>query len=864
MKIHKAMLILLLGALLAGCSSTTAPTETTPQPTNPPPKASSEPSLAEGEDLIETPDESDPTSIPQTEIIIDGDPSDWKSYEVLLTDPAGDHEGGGFDIAGVRAFSNNEFLYVLVEVHETPSEYAQVDLDISAGGRNYVISFGGAGPTGFMGDVTSGDFQEIGIIAGSNFVISEAGEIKIPLSAFEGASGIDVGIRPMGGECCQPPGWYAIDNVGQVSAVQLAELEPAVDADAAPRVCAENTAPPAPFGSFEAAPINFAEGGFSAEWFVEPGTFNMPQEILLTPDGRILVLAIRSHKLYQLSLDGAVTLAANDAWGYQGDVDESGNVYLHNHPEGTITRISPEGGQLLIARSSQLVSACDCGFGFGPDGNLYAAVSRCGEVSDLYQITLSGAITKVGEIPDLSALRTSPSGRFIAVGYNTIYEFSLDDYSLTELGRIPQGVVSPSGITFDNVGNLYISTGDRSTSGTLYRMSLSADQPAVEKVAEIPENGLSGIEWVPETGEIIGGQLRQGGVLGVSPDGEIREIVPGNGIITPMGMGFSPCGELAVTNDDGGMMTLVGPSGEVSWLMDYLSFTPPVPFVAFDTAGTLYAGEAAPGLFPVRVAQLPAGGQLETILEAEYPSGLATRSDGVLFVSETTAGRITQVFPDGSSEVFIDGLSYPQALALDRGGNLYAVTGPNGFTADPTMMITPLFGDRILKISPEGEIIHTLALPGAVGAAVGFQDDLFVSGGNNIIRFSSDGSQSVFASGFEHAVGLAFDLAGNLYVSDEHMNGIVRIGGFPQGSLSGAVYGASGDPVEGARVQALTSDPIVVGQVAFTDEKGEFQLAAAPGTYSLSVSAPDFMEFIQKELEVLPSQAAVVEIVLEE
>ena len=74
MKIHKAMLILLLGALLVGCSSTTAPTETTPQPTNPPPKASSEPSLAEGEDLIETPDESDPTSIPQTEIIIDGDP----------------------------------------------------------------------------------------------------------------------------------------------------------------------------------------------------------------------------------------------------------------------------------------------------------------------------------------------------------------------------------------------------------------------------------------------------------------------------------------------------------------------------------------------------------------------------------------------------------------------------------------------------------------------------------------------------------------------------------------------------------------------------------------------------------------------
>jgi len=75
------------------------------------------------------------------QITIDGDPVEWSGYEVAFTDPAGDHEGGGFDIASIRTFTDQRFLYVLIETHAPPKDYVQVDLDISADSRRFVVSF---------------------------------------------------------------------------------------------------------------------------------------------------------------------------------------------------------------------------------------------------------------------------------------------------------------------------------------------------------------------------------------------------------------------------------------------------------------------------------------------------------------------------------------------------------------------------------------------------------------------------------------------------------------------------------------------------------------------------------------------------
>jgi len=855
---------LLLGLLLAACCPPSPPTDTpsllTPTFTPAPPTNTPIPP-------IPTPSPT-PTKPSVTQVTIDGDPSDWTGYDVLVTDPEGDHEGGGFDIAAVRGFTNDQFLYVLVETHGPREDYVQLDLEIEAGERSFTFSFRPeeGGPAN-MGETTTGHFVPVGEVAGSLSAAGEAVELKIPLLALKDTTGLKINVRPMTGES-SGDSWRAIDETGLVEVAQVNELEDSSAAERTPslvQVCGDEIASPVPPGTLPSAPVQLAQPGYTAEWFVAPGAFNMPGDVLLTPQGDLLVLAIRNFALFRVAHDGTVATLA-EVYGTVGDVDAQGNVYLHSAPDGTITRVTPDGASSIIVRSPDLESSCDSGFGFGPDGNLYLALNRCdfGEMdkADLYQITTRGQIARVADgIPPLLALRTAPDGRFLAGAQGSeIYELSLGDYSLTLLASIPGRTgIAHSGLATDTMGNIYISTGTRSPGGQVYRLDASG---AVSLLAEIPGNGLSGIEWLPSTGEIVGVQLQLGALIAVAADGSLREIVPGNGLITPRGMAFSPCGELAVSNEDGGLMALVDPAGTATSFFEYNSFTSPVSFLVFDPEGTLYATEGAPGL-PERVISVSPGTSWPMpLIEAARPGGIVRRADGTLLVAETITGRILQINPDGSTATFADGLTRPTALALDGDDNLYVVTGTGGRPLDECHM--PEAGDTIVRFTPEGEattLAHGSKLAGLAFAPSG---DLFAATGwdGGIVRISSDGTITPFADGLQEVTDLAFDLAGNLYASDTVLNGIIRIGGFPQGTLSGTVTDESGAPVEGARVQVLSDWPIVVGQVVATDAGGRFTLSAAPRTYAVIVTA-DGYEATTLEGEVTADQEATLEIELE-
>jgi sugar lactone lactonase YvrE len=325
-----------------------------------------------------------------------------------------------------------------------------------------------------------------------------------------------------------------------------------------------------------------------------------------------------------------------------------------------------------------------------------------------------------------------------------------------------------------------------------------------------------------------------------------------------------------VTNDEGGIMAFFDPAGGASWSFDYVATSPPFSYVVFDSGGTLYASEADPAPDDIRrVVAMHPGEQLEHFVSADFPSGLALRADGALLVSETAAGRITLVNPDGSTDVVAEGLAFPEALALDADGSIYAVTGPAGFTPRESTPV-PFTGDTIIRITQEGEVATVARLQDVVALAVGPGGDLFatvagtvLSGreGSQVVRISSDGTQTLVASGLRDAIGLAFDLAGSLYVADWTANGIVRIGGFPQGTLSGVVTDASGAPIEGACVHVLAVAPIVVGQVVFTDAEGRFTLPAAPRTYSLTVTYDDATITLQ-DVAVSADEETALEIAL--
>ena len=124
------------------------------------------------------------------------------------------------------------------------------------------------------------------------------------------------------------------------------------------------------------------------------------------------------------------------------------------------------------------------------------------------------------------------------------------------------------------------------------------------------------------------------------------------------------------------------------------------------------------------------------------------------------------------------------------------------------------------------------------------------------------GSLTPFADGLRRIRGLAFDLAGNLYAADETLNGIVRIGGFPQGTINGFVTDASGRLVAGARVQMLSGPPGAAGQVVMTGADGGFRLPAAPRTYTIVVSADGYKVATLEEVQVFADQETELQIEL--
>lgn len=626
---------------------------------------------------------------------------------------------------------------------------------------------------------------------------------------------------------------------------------------AIPRVCANTVAPPAQFGSLEPLSLNFTQAGYAAEWFVAPGAFNMPQEVMVTPQGDLLVHSVRSGIMSRVADDGTVTQFARYVWGYQGTVDAQGNLYLYWTPSGRVTRISPAGKVTIVVESPELQASCDSGFGIGPDGNLYLTPNQCMNTSDLIQITPAGKITKVARsIPWMNALRATPDGQFLGGGYD-IYEISMENFSVTVLAPTPQRNLSSDGLAVDENGNIYLACGSRSSSGEVYRITPDG---VTTLLAEIPKNGLSGIEWWPKTQEIVGGQLRQGGLIAVSMDGTLREIVPGNGIVTPMGMAFSPCGDLAVANDDGGMMALFNPTGEVSWFFDYPSFTPPTPFVAFATDGTLFASVGAPSM-PEEILTVPPGSTPRTLVKSTMPYGLAYRDDGTLFAAETSLGRIVKIDPNGSKVTFVEGLKFPQDLALDTKNNLYIITGPADFTGN-AIFKTPNNGDTIVRITPDGNINTEAQLQGVAALAISLGGELFAAAGSRVWRVTSDSNITIFADGLHHIRGLAFDLGGNLYVANADLNGIVRIGGFPQGTISGMVTDASKKPVAGARVQVISDYTIVVGQVVTISADGNFRLPVAPGTYTIIVTAEGYEATTLEEVQIFADQETALQIEL--
>jgi alkaline phosphatase len=202
------------------------------------------------------------------------------------------------------------------------------------------------------------------------------------------------------------------------------------------------------------------------------------------------------------------------------------------------------------------------------------------------------------------------------------------------------------------------------------------------------------------------------------------------------------------------------------------------------------------------------------------PDGLAISPDGILYVSEEAAGRVSRVDPYGRVTSVIDGLDAPEGIAFDDIGNLYTVEDvsegrlvkmtPEGLTttlaanldapegvawaSDGTLYITesnvqfapsPLnFRTHVTAISPGGYVTRVLTSTlfwSYAGITIGPDGSLYVTNeasgtGTNDSVFVVDpvtGERSLFVSGLVAPEGLSFSADGGfpLYVAEEDSGG---------------------------------------------------------------------------------------------
>jgi hypothetical protein len=210
----------------------------------------------------------------------------------------------------------------------------------------------------------------------------------------------------------------------------------------------------------------------------------------------------------------------------------------------------------------------------------------------------------------------------------------------------------------------------------------------------------------------------------------------------------------------------------------------PVANPALDAEGNLYvpfSGQRGQKV-PVAIFKIDTNYNVKPfVAEMMNPTAIAFDRAGQMYVSSRYDGTVYRVAPNGTMSTYAEGMGIATGIAFDRAENLYV-------------------GDRsgtIFKIARDRQIFVFATLEASVSAyhlAFNGQGDLFVTGPTTssfdcVYKIDAQGTLSTFYRGLGRPQGMAFDVAGNLYVaaSISGKRGIVKI--TPDGKASLEVAG---------------------------------------------------------------------------
>lgn len=162
-------------------------------------------------------------------------------------------------------------------------------------------------------------------------------------------------------------------------------------------------------------------------------------------------------------------------------------------------------------------------------------------------------------------------------------------------------------------------------------------------------------------------------------------------------------------------------------------------------------------------------------------NGLVVHKNGDVYASDLfgtgfNGSKVYKIAPDGTSDLYVSGLSQPAGLVFSTAGILYIAEFTSG---------------EISTVDSEGLItVFAAGLNQPADLVFDSNENLYVSnyGNGTISRITSDGTVNTFTTGISQPVGLSIDDEGYLYAASLNQGKIYKIDSLGNKSLLTTIY----------------------------------------------------------------------------